>query len=546
MRRVDEMDLQTLLFMFFGGLGIFLFGIKYMGDGLQKAAGDRLREILDRFTTNPIMGVFAGIFVTILLQTSTGTTVLTIGLVNAGFMTLKQAIGVIMGANIGTTVTAFIIGIKISKFALPIIAVGTFLIFFFKNNKVNNYGQVIFGFGALFYGLNLMGDAMKPLRDVQAFADLTVSMSENALLGVLIGTVFTMIVQSSSASIGLLQTLYSQGLMDLQAALPVLFGDNIGTTITAVLASLGASIAARRAALTHVIFNLIGTVIVLILFIPYLYLIGRLQDLLALNPEMTIAFAHGIFNVSNTLIQLPFIAMLAIIVTKIIPGQDSAIEYKALHLDERFIRESPSIALGQGKKEVLRMAELSEKGLEAVGEYMKTHDKKHGELIPQFEDAINNLDRKITDYLVQLSSHSLSNEDSRLHSTLMDTIRDIERIGDHMENIMELVESQLANKVKFSDSAIADLDEMFDLTLSTVRQSFKSLETNNIEEARSVLEKEEKIDKMERDLRKKHIARVNENKCTGSAGIIYVDIVSNLERIGDHAVNIAEVVIGEE
>ncbi|GAE37229.1 Na/Pi cotransporter family protein [Halalkalibacter akibai] len=540
------MDLQTLLFMFFGGLGIFLFGIKYMGDGLQKAAGDRLREILDRFTTNPIMGVFAGIFVTILLQTSTGTTVLTIGLVNAGFMTLKQAIGVIMGANIGTTVTAFIIGIKISKFALPIIAVGTFLIFFFKNNKVNNYGQVIFGFGALFYGLNLMGDAMKPLRDVQAFADLTVSMSENALLGVLIGTVFTMIVQSSSASIGLLQTLYSQGLMDLQAALPVLFGDNIGTTITAVLASLGASIAARRAALTHVIFNLIGTVIVLILFIPYLYLIGRLQDLLALNPEMTIAFAHGIFNVSNTLIQLPFIAMLAIIVTKIIPGQDSAIEYKALHLDERFIRESPSIALGQGKKEVLRMAELSEKGLEAVGEYMKTHDKKHGELIPQFEDAINNLDRKITDYLVQLSSHSLSNEDSRLHSTLMDTIRDIERIGDHMENIMELVESQLANKVKFSDSAIADLDEMFDLTLSTVRQSFKSLETNNIEEARSVLEKEEKIDKMERDLRKKHIARVNENKCTGSAGIIYVDIVSNLERIGDHAVNIAEVVIGEE
>ncbi|MFC0559626.1 Na/Pi cotransporter family protein [Halalkalibacter alkalisediminis] len=540
------MDLQTILFMFFGGLGIFLFGIKYMGDGLQKAAGDRLRDILDRFTTNPVMGVLAGLIVTILLQTSTGTTVLTIGLVNAGFMTLKQAIGVIMGANIGTTVTAFIIGIKISAYALPIIALGTFLIFFFKNNKVNNYGQVIFGFGALFYGLNLMGDAMKPLREVQAFTDLTISMSDNALLGVLIGTIFTVIVQSSSASIGLLQSLYSQDLINLQAALPVLFGDNIGTTITAVLASIGASIAARRAALTHVIFNLIGTTIVLLIFKPFLFLIGRIQEALLLNAEMTIAFAHGIFNVSNTLIQLPFVAVLALIVTKIIPGQDSAIEYKAKHLDERFIRESPSIALGQGKKEVLRMAELSEKGLETVGLYMKTHDKKHGELIPQFEDAINNLDRKITDYLVQLSSHSLSPDDSKLHSTLMDTIRDIERIGDHMENIMELVESQMANKVKFSESAIADLDEMFDLTLSTLRQAIKALETNNVDDARAVLEKEEKIDKMERDLRKKHIARLNENRCTGSAGIIYVDIVSNLERVGDHAVNIADVVIGED
>jgi phosphate:Na+ symporter len=541
-----KLDLQTILFMFLGGLGIFLFGIKYMGDGLQKVAGDRLRDLLDKFTTNPIMGILAGLVVTILLQTSTGTTVLTIGLVNAGFMTLKQAIGVIMGANIGTTVTAFIIGIKISAYALPIIAVGTFLIFFFKNQKVNNYGQVIFGFGALFLGLNFMGDAMKPMREVQAFVDLTVSMSDNPLLGVLIGTIFTVIVQSSSASIGLLQTLFSQGLMDLDAALPVLFGDNIGTTITAVLASLGASIAAKRAALTHVIFNLIGTIIVLLLFRPFVFLISNIQESLLLNPEMTIAFAHGIFNVSNTLIQLPFIAMLALIVTKIIPGKDSAIEYKAQHLDERFIREAPSIALGQAQKEVLRMAELSEKGLEEVGRYMKTHEKKHGELIPQFEDAINNLDRKITDYLVQLSSHSFTVEDSRLHSTLMDTVRDIERIGDHMENIMELVDSQIRNKVKFSESAIADLDEMFDLTLSTLRQSIKALETQDLSEAKAVLEKEDKIDKMERDLRKKHITRLNENRCTGSAGIIYVDIVSNLERVGDHAVNIAEVVIGED
>ncbi|OLS39622.1 sodium-dependent phosphate transporter [Alkalihalophilus pseudofirmus] len=540
------MDLQELLFMFFGGLGIFLFGIKYLGDGLQKVAGDGLRDLLDRFTTNPIMGVFAGIFVTILLQTSTGTTVLTIGLVNAGFMTLKQAIGVIIGANIGTTATAFIIGIKISAYALPIIAVGTFLIFFFKNHKVNNFGQVFFGFGALFLGLNLMGDGLKPLRDLQAFADLTVSMSENPLLGVLIGTIFTVAVQSSSAAIGLLQTLFAQGAMDLNAALPVLFGDNIGTTITAVLASIGASIAAKRAALTHVIFNVIGTVLVLILLVPFTRLVEYFQSSLNLNPEMTIAFAHGIFNVSNTLIQLPFIAVLAWIVIKLIPGQDSAIAYKAVHLEERFIRQSPSIALGQGKKEVLRMAELSEKGIEEVGQYFKTQGKKHRELIPQYEDAINNLDKKITDYLIQVSSHSLTDEDSKTHSTLMNTIRDLERIGDHMENIMELVEYQITNKVKFSDSAVADLDEMFDLTLSTLRQAVKALETDDIEEAKSVLLKEEQIDKMERDLRKKHIIRLNENRCTGAAGVIYVDMVSNLERIGDHAVNIADVVIEAE
>ncbi|WP_179295584.1 Na/Pi cotransporter family protein [Bacillus sp. FJAT-45350] len=541
-----DLDLQTLLFMFFGGLGIFLFGIKFMGDGLQKVAGDRLRELLDRFTSNPVMGVLAGLVVTILLQTSTGTTVLTIGLVNAGFMTLKQAVGVIMGANIGTTVTAFIIGIKISAYALPIIAVGAFLLFFFKNKKVSNYGQVIFGFGALFYGLNVMGDGLKPIREVQAFVDLTISMSDNPLLGVLIGTVFTVLVQSSSASIGLLQTLHSQGAMDLAASLPVLFGDNIGTTITAVLAAIGASITAKRAALVHVIFNLIGTLLVLSIFPLYYRFIGMLRDQLMLNPEMTIAFAHGIFNTANTLIQLPFVAVLALIVTKLIPGKEYEIEYKAKHLDPRFITSSPAIALGQAKQEVLRMADFAEKGLLEANQYLQTGQKRNAEMTVQFEEAINNLDRKITDYLTQISSRSLSDVDSKLHSTLMDTVRDIERIGDHMENIIELKEYQLAHKVILSDQALADLDEMFTLTIETVRQGITSLDTGSIEEARAVVEKEELIDKMERKLRKMHIIRVNEGQCTGSAGIVFVDIVSNLERVGDHAVNIAEAVIGEE
>ncbi|WP_158735092.1 Na/Pi cotransporter family protein [Alteribacillus sp. YIM 98480] len=540
------MDLQTILFTFFGGLGVFLFGIKFMGDGLQKIAGDRLREILDKFTSNPFMGVLAGIIVTVLIQSSSGSTVLTVGLVNAGFMTLQQAIGVIMGANIGTTVTAFIIGIKIEDYALPILFLGTVLIFFFKNKKANNYGQVIFGFGALFFGLSLMGDGLEPLEGLEAFKELTLNMSENPLLGVVIGALFTVSVQSSSASIGLLQELYDQGSLMLDAALPVLFGDNIGTTITAVLAALGASLAAKRAALTHVIFNLVGATIIIILLVPYTAFVENLQSWLNLNNPMTIAFAHGIFNVSNTIIQLPFVGLLALLVTKLIPGKETEIEYKAKHLDTSFIQRSPSIALGQAKSETLRMAEFAEKGLIEARNYLKTNQKRHSELTVQFEEAINNLDRKITDYLVMISERSLSDENSRMHSLLMDTVRDLERVGDHMENLVELVDYQLTNKVTLSEDAYADLEEMFDLTINTLKNAISALENDDLEEAKEVVKQEEEIDKMERKLRKKHILRLNEGKCSGSAGIIFVDIVSNLERIGDHSVNIAEVVLEEE
>ncbi|PRO65153.1 Na/Pi cotransporter family protein [Alkalicoccus urumqiensis] len=540
------MTLQELLFLFFGGLGIFLFGIKYLGDGLQKVAGDKLRDLLDKFTSNPIMGVFTGIVVTVLLQTSTGSTVLAIGLVNAGFMTLRQSIGVIMGANIGTTVTAFIIGLDFGAYSLPIMAFGTLLIFFFKNKKINNFGQVFFGFGALFYGLELMGEGLYPLREVEAFTELTISMSNNPLLGVLIGTIFTVSVQSSSAAIGMLQQLFQDGAMTLDAALPVLFGDNIGTTITAVIAALGASVAAKRAAMTHVIFNVVGTVLVLILLVPFTNFVAYLSSLLDLNPRMTIAYAHGIFNISNVLIQLPFVAALAWIVTKLIPGKETIIEYKAQHLDPSIIQQSASIALSQAKRETLRMGELSFQGLNEASSFVKTNQKRHAELTYQFEDAINNLDKKITEYLTQISANSLTAGDSRMHSMLMDTVRDIERVGDHMENLVELKEYQITNKVKLSTSALEDLEEMFTLTLNTFKEALESLEDDDIAKARAAILKEEQIDKMERELRKKHIMRLNDGLCDGSAGIVFVDMISNLERIGDHAVNIAEAVAEEE
>ena len=401
-----------MIFQFLGGLGIFLFGIKYMGDGLQNAAGDRLQEILDRFTTNPFMGVLAGIFVTVLIQSSSGTTALTVGLVSAGFMTLRQAIGVIMGANIGTTVTAFIIGIDIGEYALPIIAAGAVLLFFFKNPKISPLGQVVFGFGALFYGLELMSAGMKPLRTLEAFHELTLSMSSNPFLGVVVGTVLTLIVQSSSATIGILQELFATDSISLQASLPVLFGDNIGTTITAILASIGASIAARRAAMVHVLFNIIGTVIFVIILAPFTHFISYLQGVLGLNEPMTIAFAHGIFNVSNTVIQFPFIFALAWLVTKLIPGEDGAIITKPQHLNTTFIEHSPSIALGQAKEELERMKDFSIKGLEEAFMYLQTGEKKHKEKALQYEQGINNLDKEITSYLVELSSKALTPHES--------------------------------------------------------------------------------------------------------------------------------------
>jgi phosphate:Na+ symporter len=540
-----ELNWQEMIFQFLGGLGIFLFAIKYMGDGLQKAAGNRLRDILDRFTTNPFMGVLVGIIVTVLIQSSSGTTVITVGLVSAGFMTLRQAIGVIMGANIGTTVTAFIIGLDVGAYALPIMAVGAFLIFFIKKNQIKNLGEVIFGFGGLFLGLELMSGGMKPLRELQSFTDLTLSMSDQPILGVVVGTIFTLIVQSSSATVGILQGLYAENLVDLKAALPILFGDNIGTTITAVLASIGASVAARRAAATHVLFNVIGSVIFLILLIPFTAYVEWISSVLALESKMQIAFAHGSFNVANTIIQFPLIGAWAWLVTKLIPGEDVTIEYRPKHLDYHFIQQSPSVAIGQAKEEVIRMGDFSIQGLSVTYDYLKTGEKKFAETAYQIEDAINNLDREITNYLIQISSVNISPDESAHHVTLMETVRDIERIGDHFENIIELIDYRDVNRVTLSEDAMDDLSEMFTLTIETVQKAVQSLDLNDMDLARTVTQKEDLIDKMERKFRKNHILRLNERSCSAQAGMVFVDIVSNLERIGDHAVNIAEAILGK-
>lgn len=535
------MDWQDILFKFIGGLGIFLFGIKYMSEGLQKTAGDRMRSLLAKYTSNPILGVLVGIVVTGLIQSSSGTTVLTIGLINAGLLTLRQAIGIIFGANIGTTVTAFIIGIKIEDYALPIIAVGAFFLFFFSKKRFQYIGQVIFGFGTLFLGLSTMSSGVKPLQDLQVFTDFIVQMEGIPILGVLVGTVFTVIVQSSSATIGILQSIADEGMISLYGALPVLFGDNIGTTITAVLASIGASVAARRASLVHVIFNVAGTILFM-LILPLVHdavlLVG--QDV---NIRMQIAYAHAMFNITNTLIFLPLIPVLAWIVTKLVPGKMVEIEFRAKYLDERLLA-NPSIALGQAKHEIIRMGSVARDMLNDASEYFFNKDEKVANLALQKEQLINELDRKITEYMVKIQQSNLTADESAKASILMQTINDIERIGDHAENIVELAESRISQKVEFSEDAEKDLRDMLQLADHVVSKALHALEHDDEQAAEEVLTSEVELDRMESVFRKAHINRLNQGACSGNSGAIFLDIISNLERIGDHSKNIAQYILG--
>lgn len=537
------MNWQEVIFYFIGGLGIFLFGIKFMSDGLQKTAGDKMRELLAKYTSNPVMGVLVGIVVTILIQTSTGTTVMAIGLVNAGLMTLKQAIGVIMGANIGTTLTAFIIGIKIEKFALPIIAVGAFFLFFLRKKTYQYLGQVIFGFGMLFLGLSTMGEGLKPLRDLPIFVDLMVELSHSPILGVLVGTGFTVIVQSSSATIGVLQTIADEGMIELRAALPVLFGDNIGTTITAVLAAIGASIAAKRAALVHVTFNVLGTII-FIIALPLVYniVLWLGSDV---NIRMQIAYAHGLFNVTNTLLFLPFVSLLALLATKMVPGKVEELDFKPKYLDPRLLA-TPAVALGQAQHEILRMGHYAKETLVDAVNYFFKREERMKSLALQKEELVNELDRKITEYMVRIQQSALNAKESEKASIYMQTINDLERIGDHAENIVELAEFTIINKVSFSEEARSELEQMIQLADETIAQALQALEHDDHQAANIVLENEQELDQMEQRFRKSHINRLNNNLCNGNSGAVFLDILSNLERIGDHSKNIAQYVLHGE
>ena len=518
-----------------GGLGLFLYGMNLMGTGLQKAAGDRLKKLIEVLTNNRLMGVIVGTVVTMIIQSSSATTVMVVGFVNAGLMTLPQAVGVIMGANIGTTITAQLIAFNLTDYAPLAVAIGVGIWIATSRKRAKNMAEILIGFGILFIGMDMMGSGLKPLADMPVFTNIMISL-KNPVLGMLVGLGLTAIVQSSSASIGLLQALAGQGLVGMDVAFPILFGENIGTTTTALLSSVGANRTAKRAATIHFLFNLIGTILFMtILRAPIEALITRISPF---DVKRQIANAHTLFNLINVAIQLPFASLLVKIVQAIVPGDDKLEAQEAKFLDPRII-ETPSIALGQVKKEILRMGSFAIDNLNKVQLAFVEGKYSNVDVILEQEQKINRLQREITDYLVMLSNAPISDEEHKRVNIFFNIISDIERVADHAENIAELAIERKENEFPFTDQAVDELHEIFDKVNEAFKQSLGAFETNDESLAKGVLRLEDEVDILERQNRANHIDRLNKGQCLTGSGIIFLDAISNLERVADHSSNIA-------
>jgi phosphate:Na+ symporter len=544
-----------IIFNLLGGLAIFIYGMNLMSDGLQKAAGDRMKNILAVLTKNPILGVLAGALTTAVLQSSSATTVMVIGFVSASLMTLPQAISVILGANIGTTVTAQLIAFKIGDYAWLFVVVGFVLYFFFKKEKAVDIGQVMFGFGLLFVGINTMAAIMKPLAASPVFTDVMLRVQDIPALGVLIGTLMTVVVQSSSATIAVLQNLASQpgpdgvsSIIGLQGALPILFGDNIGTTITALLASIGASVNAKRTAISHTIFNLAGTFVFIWIIPIYAKFIAYVSpkglEIEIISRE--IANAHMFFNILNTLLWLPFIWVMVKIVTKLIPESDKEISLsEPMFLDYKII-ESPVFALQLATKELSRIANITLNMIIEAKKAFLGEDKLAVDKIFEMEDIVDKLQAETVKYLASIYvSASLTEHQAIQISDMIHVAADIEHIGDHCTNIAEFANDKIKNKYEFSNIASAEIYECFDNIRRMTTDTIKCLEEGDLELAQDVLIQEKAINDMEKRLRIQHMKRLNEGHCSPEFTVMYIDIIHNIEKVGDYCTNIAEAVISD-
>ncbi len=537
---------MTMIFGLIGGLGLFLYGMKVMGDGLEKAAGERLKKLIEVLTNNRVMGVLVGAVVTGVIQSSSATTVMVVGFVNAGIMNLTQAIGVIMGANIGTTMTAQIISFNLAEYAPLAVGIGVAFWMFTKNKKTKQWAEILIGFGILFIGMSTMSESMKPLHEFEGFKTMLTSFGGGTLkdtfLGILAGFALTAVIQSSSASIGLLIALASQGLLPIEAAIPILFGDNIGTCVTALLSSIGANKTAKRAALMHLLFNIIGTMIfVFLLSKPILHFVVQLDPN---SISRQIANTHTLFNLINMLIQLPFAGGLVYLATKLIPdkkGEEVIVE-GIKYLDDRIL-ETPAIAVGQCIKEVLHMGNIACDSYEKSMEAFFKADEAMAHEVFRIERIINTMEREIAGYLVKLSNTALSEQQHFVVNGLFGTSHDIERVGDHADNLAELALYRVENKLDFSESAEGELRMLHERVLKSYRESLLALQTGDSQVARRVVEREGEIDHVQKTLRTSHIARMNRQQCSPGSGVIFLDILTNLERIGDHASKIAFAVL---
>lgn len=554
---MSTLDLLGNLFAFAGGLGMFLYGMNVMADGLQKTAGNKMRQLLGYLTNNRFLGVLVGALVTAIIQSSSATTVMVVGFVNAGIMNLTQAAGVIMGANVGTTITAWLVSanewagaLKPEFFAPLILAIGAFIVTFSNKQKLNQKAEIAVGFGVLFIGLSFMSSSIGVYQSSPIFAKAFEVLGGNPILGILVGAVVTAIIQSSSASVGILQTLAMKGIVNWRSAVFITLGQNIGTCITALLSSAGANKTAKRAAVIHLSFNIIGAAIYGIIMTIFFGVFDHLAMQHISSTEISIF--HSIFNVSVTVLLFPFANVLVKLSGLIIheepeDEEDEEVEEMVLrHLDPRIL-ETPSFAVENAVKEVVRMGDIVLKNMKRVTKEAMNPQPSEKQLDKVFRDekVINHLETMITGYLVKISNLALTEKQSKIVTDLFYTISDIERAGDHVENIAEFMQTKHDDKIAFSDLAKDELHKMTAQVIKTFDYAIRAIEKDDVEIAKQAIQGEEEVDRIEKQYRKQHIKRLERESCLPEAGVIYIDMMTSLERISDYADNIANYIIDE-
>ena len=551
---MSQVEIMKMILGFIGGLALFLYGMNVMGDGLSKLSGGKLERILEKLTSTPLKGVLLGAGVTAIIQSSSATTVMVVGFVNSGIMKLGQAISIIMGANIGTTITAWILSLsglegdgvivqlfKPANFAPVLALIGVILLMFIKGQKKKDIGTILVGFAVLMTGMESMSGSVKPLQGVEGFRNIMISFGDNPFLGVMAGAIFTAIIQSSSASVGILQAFCRTGVLKFSAAMPIIMGQNIGTCITAMLSAIGAKKNAKRAAVVHLSFNIIGT----ILFMSVFYIINAISPFAFLEARATqagIAIIHTVFNISVTLVLVWFakyLEKLAYIIIRDEKDEEMVVTDDTLQvLEERFL-VNPSLALDHAYEAAIKMAHISQKLLLESMDLVKNFTKEKYQFVLEQETIVDEYEDGIGTYLLRASKNDLSEENSKKLSLILHLIGDFERISDHAVNVAKSAKEMNKKKLEFSPKAVSELEVFSSLITDIVDVSVRSFEKNNANLATNIEPLEEVADKLNKKIKKRHIKRLTSGKCTIEMGFVLSDITTNYERIADHCSNIA-------
>ena len=528
-----------------GGLALFLFGINLMGDGLTNFAGAKIRDYINKYTSNLFMAIIVGIILTGVIQSSSATTVIVISLVRSGLMRLDQAIGVTMGSNIGTTVTAVLVGFNVEKLSYFILFFGVVLTIIAKNKKQIHLAHILIGFSLVFMGLSMMGSELRKLQYLPEFEQFMTSIADHPVLGVIGGSIVTALIQSSSAVIGIVQKLYDTNNISLIATISIIFGANIGTCITAILTSIGGSVAAKRASSFHLFFNVIGALIFIILLIPYTHLIMTIGNMLQLNKMMTAASAHFIFNVATTLLFFPFTKFYCRLLEKIIPDKKGSItDIELVELDENMIDHFPAGALELSKNTIVKMGHLVISSIIASKEYLINKESSKRNEVNQIEEMINNLDTKVTAYLLKIAHSNLSDDLETEYATNLQVVKNIERISDLSQNLVEYYDFVFENKETMTSFQIEDLNKMYKLLIENTQLSLTVFENYEVSKMEEVEKAEDEMDKLEANCRNQHFKRLVKMPSTANvASSMYIDILSTMERMADHSYNVANITV---